>query len=290
MDHACVVRPLQTWKNDLTSHSIPVTDQGDVDHLQWEKDLELLSQQEDDLRCLHWTYAHNETGVVWPLEEAIKWKKKLKAFLIVDAVQAIGRLPMPMSWPEEVDAYTFSGHKFGSLKGIGMTLLRKDFPFHPLVEGGGQQQGLRSGTENPVGIYSIYLALKELQENFDFSPLLQSRIWLEKKLKESFGHGMSVVCEKAKHRNGNTVSVIFHRHPSDIVQAALDLKGVYVSMGSACSSGTHQPSRILLSLNYPQEYLGNMIRFSLPYFCKVEDVEQAFFSINQALGPFFNVK
>jgi cysteine desulfurase len=294
MDHACVIQPLEGSCAPLQKWEIPVTTNGEVDEQRWQEQLDSVSssffQNPDEIRCLHWTYVHNETGVVWPLEDAIKWKKKLNAYLIVDAVQALGRIEFPTQWPAEVDAYTFSGHKFGSLKGIGLSLMRKDFPYHPLMEGGGQQQGLRSGTENPVGVYSLYLALKELQETFKAQNVDEAKTWLEKKLKEVYADEISIVCEKAKKRNLNTISVVFHRYASDIVQAALDLKGIYVSMGSACSSGSHKPSRILSTLQYPQNDLGHMIRFSLPHDCQLVDVQKAFTLIEEALRPFYSVK
>lgn len=120
---------------------------------------------------LNYTYVNNESGVVWPLEWALDLKKETKCFVHVDAVQAAGKIANWEMLLPELDAYTFSGHKFGALKGIGFTFFNKELDFNPLIVGGTQQEGLRAGTENALGVYTIKLALHEMKENFNADAL-----------------------------------------------------------------------------------------------------------------------
>ena len=109
---------------------------------------------------------NNETGVIQPLRQIADIAHEKGAYVMTDATQAVGKTPVDVN-ELAADLLTFSGHKFGTLKGIGFSFIKKDMSILPFVRGGGQQEGIRSGTENTHGIYSIKLALSDVMKNFN---------------------------------------------------------------------------------------------------------------------------
>jgi cysteine desulfurase len=195
-------------------------------------------------KWLNYTYINNETGVVWPLELALKIKNETKSLIHVDAVQMIGKV-FKTSLLNELDAYTFSGHKFGGLKGIGFSFINKAVEVAPLIHGGGQQSNLRSGTVNLNGILSLVDALEDYKSS-------------EKKLALLAEFKNDVCSLINKHEkltvvdndSCNTVCFVHDTMRSDNMLIHFDLEGLDVSTGSACSSGSHDPSKVLLAMNY----------------------------------------
>lgn len=229
-----------------------------------EFDLEQLSEQirkssENGVQAiLNYTHVNNETGIVWPLENALKIKKATGAIVHVDSVQTVGKISHWENILPELDAYTFSGHKFGAMKSVGFTFLKKNTQLSPWIVGGGQQDGLRAGTENSLGIYSLKLALLDINENFNPDELQKAKNLLENLL----GEKGTIVGKSCLNRNLNTVFVIF-RHPytSDL-NTRFDLQGIDVSKGSACSSGIVKENRILLNMGFSSAESLSAIRFS----------------------------
>lgn len=290
IDHACVIEVVSELSGQgHKSSSFSLNPEGEWDQKsfwsQWDEQGEKLAGA---LPVVNWTYAHNETGVLWLLEDLRIFKEKWGAFLHVDAVQTLGRVATPTALPPEIDAYSFSGHKFGALKGIGFSFIRKDFPFRPLIAGGGQQKGRRSGTENPLGVYSLYLALNELKEKFNPQELKMAKEWLEVSLENYFGPKVKIMCKGAKNRNLNTISLLFREHRSDVIQAACDLKNIYVSMGSACSSGSSKPSKVLEHLQVDKNCLSNLIRLSFSPYLNRDKAQVIYKDLTTALAPFVN--
>lgn len=210
----------------------------------------LLDKKENnpDLVILvHHLWVHNETGHVSPLEELSQLKKISDLYVHVDAVQAPGKIA---KWNElsQGDAWTFSGHKFGSLKGIGFTLLSKSVNFHPMITGGGQQENLRSGTENPMGVQSIALALEDLLK-VDIHHLQSLRGKLLEFLERELAGIGEVVTAPAERMNANTIYFYLNKLTSDVSLALFDLHGIMISAGSACQSGAAKHSEVLLHLH-----------------------------------------
>lgn len=209
------------------------------------KNLQVLQDKKDnnpDLIILyHHLWVHNETGIVSPLNDIKVLKNIPDLYLHVDAVQAPGKIP---DWTQLSigDIFTFSAHKFGALKGIGFSLFNKTFTFHPLISGGGQQQGLRSGTENPQAVKSLSLALNDLLK-VDVKKTMLKRQKLEQFMNKEL-HGLGEVISHPM-KNSNTIYFYFNSLSSDIALALFDLDGVEVSAGSACSSGAAKASLIL---------------------------------------------
>lgn len=192
----------------------------------------------------HHLWVHNETGFVSPLEELKSLRAVPELYVHVDAVQAPGKITEWRSLTEG-DLWTFSGHKFGALKGIGFTFLKKTIPFTALMTGGGQQSGMRSGTENVHGIRSLELALPDLMK-VNIEKTMRQRDDFEKEV-EKMLEGIGGVL-KGPRRNSNTIYFYFNDLTSDVAIALFDLNGLELSAGSACSSGSAKASPVLLQM------------------------------------------
>lgn len=221
--------------------------------------LELKTKNPDLIILYHHLWVHNETGFVSPLHELSQFKKISDLYIHVDAVQAPGKIPQWDSLPES-DIWSFSSHKFGALKGVGFSFFKSSLPFYPMISGGGQQQGLRSGTENIHGIKSTALALEDLK-SVDPAETLRLResflVFLKAKL--------SGIGECLEHTlcASNTIYFFFYHYTSDIALALFDVHGIEISAGSACSSGAAKESLVLLQMGR-KEVSKNGLRISLP--------------------------
>ncbi len=236
----------------------------------------LLVKNEPTL--LNYLLVNNEIGLYWPLSKIQKLKEKFNFDIHVDSSQSVGKIPDFCQLENFVDAYSFSGHKFGTLKGVGFSFIKKNFLSEPILYGGGQQQKLRPGTENAVGVESIKIALTEMVNTYDFKKNSEVRTHLEAKIKEWSGGKITIVAQNNQQRASNT---IFFVHPSvanDILLAAFDLKGIEVSAGSACTSGSTLPSRVLQNLGYSETLAKNGIRLSFDPRWTMENLDQAFIS------------
>lgn len=223
---------------------------------------------------LNFTYVNNESGVIWPLELAQKIKEETKAIIHVDAVQSVAKMPNWNQLLEKLDAYTFSGHKFGAMKGVGFSFFKKNIPMLSLLNGGNQQNGLRSGTENSQGIYSLKLALEDIFETFNAAETFAAKAFIEKKIVELLGNKGEVVAAKSHLRNNNTVFIIIYGQKSDALSARFDMQGVEISTGSACSSGAIKDNRVLLGMGYSSNDSRSILRFSFSPLLTVEEANE----------------
>jgi cysteine desulfurase len=272
VDHACVIQ----LKEDLESfghtvHFFSVDKNGLFDQVDLIKNI-LKETGEGRESYINYTYVNNETGVVWPLEWAEEIKKETQAFVHVDAVQIVGKIPNWEMLSPKLDAYTFSGHKFGALKGIGFSFVNKSTEFSPLIVGGTQQDGLRAGTENALGVYTIKLALHDMKENFKPDELGLAKSEIENALVEFIGVKGEVVARAAPVRNLNTIFLVLHGQKAETLSVKFDMMGVDLSTGSACSSGIIKENRILMSMGYSYEDSRSALRFSFSPFLSRENV------------------
>lgn len=215
---------------------------------------------------LHWTWVNNETGVVFPLEDALAVKEATGATIHVDAVQSVGRIEGWRPLPDGVDACTWSGHKFGAFKGTGLTLVRKGLGLPPLVSGGGQQGGLRAGTENVLGAAGLAAALAHVAERHDPKAQREAKDLLVREIKAAAGARAAVAGEGAGRTSAQTVCLVLDGERSDIVSIAFDLAGMAVGTGSACLSGELRPSHVLKAMGFGDEAARSAVRLSFsPY-------------------------
>lgn len=278
-DHSAVTAQLpflQSQGVEIFSHKI------EKGHVLFHEEFLSLNQK----TLMNWTWVNNETGIVWPLDFILQYKKKSQLFIHVDAVQAVPRIPNFSPLEAEVDYYTFSGHKFGALKGIGFSFLKKGSPFIPLLLGGGQQGERRSGTENLLGIISLKLALMDVQEQFHYESLQKNKRQFEQELKLFLGDQGQIVGEEAPFRNVNTITFLFRPKRSDMLLAALDMAGIEVGRGSACSLGQTQANPVLMATGLTAEESKRTIRLSFSPYWKEEEFKECFHSLKNVLQRF----
>ncbi len=260
LDHSCVRQQASRLKaQGIMTAELVVDLEGD---LNLEESVNLLSSYTDHSILINFTWVHNETGVVWPLEWAEILKQKTHALIHVDAAQAIGKVADCWSLSAELDYYSFSSHKCGGLKSHGFSFIKTSWVGEPLIIGGGQQKGMRSGTENVMGAQALQLALAELKA--EFKPyILQKRIdelrvYFDERLE---GRGLRIA-QRAQHLNLNTVFFVLNKLPSDLSLPIFDLHGLEVSAGAACASGAAKASHVLQGLGL-ERHAKNGLRLSV---------------------------
>ncbi len=207
-------------------------------------------------------YANNETGTVFPIEEIGLRVKDKGALFHVDAVQAVGKIPMNMQ-TSKIDMLTMSGHKIHSPKGIGALYVRRGVRFRPMIIGGGQQRGRRGGTENVPGVIALGKAAElELLH-------LEEATAREKRMRDRLEQALLATipdCEvngDITQRLPNTTNIGFKYIEGEAILLMLNQKGICASSGSACSSGSLEPSHVLRAMGLPYTTLHGSIRFSL---------------------------
>jgi cysteine desulfurase len=166
----------------------------------------------------------------------------------VDAVQAPGKVSDWDQLLEGLDAYTYSAHKLGGLKGIGWSFVSKKVRIEPLILGGGQQEGARSGTENVMGAWALKLALDDLKAIFQARAQITVITELRAHLDECLKHKGHRIAAGARELNLNTALFVLDQLPADMSLPLFDLRGLELSAGSACASGTAKASHVLEAL------------------------------------------
>lgn len=284
-DHSCVAN--QRNFLELLGHKIvclPVENDGSISS---EKVIELLSPYTKGTLLLNWTWVNNETGVVLPLSQAKEIKDKLNCLVHVDAVQTIGKIS---NWKETLtglDFYTYSGHKFGALKGTGFSFIKNTIKVCALLNGGGQQNGLRSGTENTWGIYSLKLAMEQVK-SCEIEKVREARDLFESKLLSLLGEQGEVAGIKSPHRNANTTYFIIYDILAHTTAMAFDMAGFDLSNGSACSSGAVVPSRVLMGMGYSEVLAKSALRVSFSPQTSKQDIEALWPSFEKVLKRFLS--
>jgi len=213
--------------------------------------------------------ANNETGVETDVESISKIALERKIPFFVDAVSWLGKAKVKI--PQGVSAMAFSGHKIHALQGIGLLYLRSGVKLHPLLVGGEQEYGRRAGTENVLGIISFAKAISLITSE-SIEEIRRLRDLFEKTLQEAIP-GLLINGEGS--RIANTSNLSFPGIDGESLLMHLDREGIAVSHGSACSSGSLEPSRILLGMDLPLERVNASIRFSLSRLTTQAEIEKA---------------
>ncbi|MBS0621612.1 MAG: cysteine desulfurase [Verrucomicrobia bacterium] len=219
--------------------------------------------------------ANNETGVMSDLTGIAAVAGRWGLPLLVDGVALLGREPFVV--PPTVSAMCFSAHKFHGPKGVGFSILRRPFP--PLLKGGPQEGQRRAGTENLAGIMGMAEALRlQLEAKHEMRRL---RDRLEEGLKRIYP---PLEVNGTGPRLCNTSNVAFMGLDGEGLMMRFDLAGVAVSHGSACSSGSLEPSRVLLNMGYSRERARSSLRFSLSRFTTEAEIDEALRRIQKEIG------
>ncbi len=271
IEHPSVHNPLLFLKdNGFRVSYIPVDNNGNVVME------ELLDAVGEDTVLVSVMYVNNEIGSVQNISDISRRIKEKKPGLLfhVDAIQAFGKYRI---YPkrEGIDLLSISGHKIHGPKGSGVLFIRDKVKIKPILFGGGQQRGIRSGTENVPAIAGIGQAVHDIYENHE-----QKRDFLFR-LKKSFIEGLNQMEGVTVNCVGNApeetaphiVSVSFDKIRSEVLLHALEEKGIYVSSGSACASNHPQVSGTLKAIGLRKDLLDSTIRFSFSFFTTMEEIE-----------------
>ena len=246
---------------------VPVDNQG---HL----DLDYLYKNlNNDTAVVSLMWANNETGVIFPIEEISQKIKDRGIVFHTDAVQAVGKLPIDIN-ETGVDLLSLTGHKLHAPKGIGALYIRRGTKFSPFMIGGHQEKGRRGGTENVASIVALgkaaELAKKHLEED-GYAPIGQLRDKLEAALLTRISHSM--VNGDREHRLLNTTSIAFEYVEGEAILLMMNEHGICASSGSACTSGSLEPSHVLRAMGVPFTAAHGSIRFSLSRYTTEEEID-----------------
>lgn len=216
-------------------------------------------------------FVNNEIGTVQPIKELGAFCREKSIPFHTDAVQAVGHIPVDVA-DMNIDMLSLSGHKFHAPKGVGALYVKKTLPLLPLIEGGSQERGKRGGTENMPGIVALAAAIKESVERIDEDTAMLTPM-RDKLFAELSKIPHSKINGSLEHRVPGTVNMCFEGIEGESLLLMLDAKGVCASSGSACTSGSLNPSHVLLSIGLPHELAHGSLRLSLSRYNTMEEID-----------------
>ena len=216
-------------------------------------------------------YANNEIGTVQPIAEIGRVCREKGVLFHTDAVQAAGHIKIDVK-AENIDMLSLSAHKFHGPKGIGMLYAKKGINLYTLIEGSAQERGKRAGTENVPAIMGMAAAFKEANENID------KNFGYVKSLRDKLAQGLSKIPHSKINGDiskglAGTLNMCFEGIEGESLLLLLDDRGISTSSGSACTSGSLDPSHVLLALGLPHEVAHGSLRISLSEYNTEEEVE-----------------
>ncbi|MGL4800389.1 MAG: cysteine desulfurase NifS [Cellulosilyticaceae bacterium] len=223
---------------------------------------DLQSAIKDTTILISMMYANNEIGTIMPVREVGAIAKEKGIIFHTDAVQAVGQVQIDVK-EQQIDLLSLSGHKINGPKGIGVLYIRRGLKIANLMHGGAQERGRRGGTENVAGVVGLAKAIELAYSNFD------EKIERISGLRDELIAGILEAIPYAKlnghpeQRLSNNVNVAFEFVEGESLLLLLDMHGVAASSGSACTSGSLDPSHVLLALGIPHEKAHGSIRFTL---------------------------
>ncbi|MBF0337877.1 MAG: cysteine desulfurase NifS [Nitrospirae bacterium] len=217
---------------------------------------------DDSVAVVSVMLANNETGVVFPIPEIGRCLRERGILFHTDAVQAVGKMPVDVR-DLCVDMLSISGHKLHAPKGVGVLYVRRGIPFHPLLIGGHQEEGRRAGTENVASIIALGKACQLAGDSINTEATYVSR------LRDKLQDAILEKCPDCRlngttdNRMPNTTNISFKYVDGEAVLMLLNQHGICASSGSACSSGSEDPSHVLSAMSVPAEVIRGSVRFSL---------------------------
>lgn len=236
-------------------------------------DLDLLYKSlSDDTAIVSLMWANNETGVIFPIEEIAKKVGEKGILFHTDAVQASGKIQIDVK-KTGLDMLSLSGHKIHAPKGVGVLYVKKGFKFSPFLVGGHQEQGRRGGTENTVSIIGLGKACELAMANLSImnTKVKELRDYLQNQLLDKIpGSSVNGALDQ---RLPNTLSIGFDAVEGESILLLLDREGICASSGSACTSGSLDPSHVLMAMEVPFKSAHGSIRFSLSHYNTKEEMD-----------------
>lgn len=217
-------------------------------------------------------WANNETGTIFPVEKLAELAHEAGALFHTDAVQAVGKIPMDLK-TSEIDMLSLSGHKLHGPKGVGALYVRKGIRLRPLLRGGHQERGRRAGTENVPAIVGLGKAAQLAKEHMEDE---QTRV---KAMRDRLEKGIVSTIDRAlvmgdtDNRLPNTANIAFEFIEGEAILLLMNRAGIAASSGSACTSGSLEPSHVMRAMNVPYTAAHGAIRYSLSRDTREEDVD-----------------
>jgi len=247
----------------------------------------------EDTAIVSVMWANNETGVIFPVEEMASLAREKGILFHTDAVQAVGKIPINLA-KSSIDFLSVSGHKLHAPKGVGVLYVRKGTPFIPFLNGGHQEHGRRGGTENVASIVGLgvacRLAAEKLEEENTRVKYLRDK--LEKGLLQAIPRSM--LNGHKTDRLPNTANISFEYVEGEAILLHMNRYGICASSGSACTSGSLEPSHVLRAMGVPFTAAHGSIRFSLSVYNTEEEVDivlekmPAIIANLRAMSPFWS--
>jgi cysteine desulfurase len=266
IEHPCISEPIKSIESlGFKNTRIPVDKNGLLDTSG------LNNEEQKSITFLSVMMANNETGVLQDMPKIIKWAKAHNIQVHTDAVQAVGKINVDF---EElgIDAMTISSHKIYGPQGAAALILNKKIDLYPHLMGGGQEKGLRSGTENIAAIVGFGKACERVQKNIVITnnKVKDYRLLLEKELRNL---GAIIFADQTE-RLGNTTFFAFSNIDGSTLLTALDRKGYAIASGSACSSNSSEASHVLLAMGIKPELAQGALRVSLGIDTKENEIKR----------------
>ena len=267
VEHPAVLQLCQGLENHgYTVAEIPVDKHGRLDLNELER------QIDDDTALVTIMYANNETGVIFPVEKIAEMTAGKAVVFHTDAVQAVGKIPLNLS-KSHIDLLSISGHKLHAPKGVGVLYVRKGTRLAPYMLGGHQEGGRRAGTENVPGIVGLGKACELAAKN------IKEENQKVKYLRDKLETAILQNCPDCRlngdkdNRLPNTSNISFEYIEGEAILLMLDKFGICASSGSACTSGSLEPSHVLRAMGVPFTAAHGSIRFSLSRYNTEEEVD-----------------
>jgi cysteine desulfurase len=225
-------------------------------------------------------WANNESGTLFPVLKMAEMAKEAGVMFHTDAVQAVGKIPMDLK-SSKIDMLSISGHKLHAPKGIGVLYLRRGVRFRPLLRGGHQERGRRAGTENTASIVGLGKAAELALEHmaFENTEVAAMRDRLEQGILEAVPH--CFVTGDPENRLPNTTNIAFEFVEGEAILMLLNKQGIAASSGSACTSGSLEPSHVMRAMSIPFTAAHGSVRLSLSRYNRMGEVE----NVIQAIPP-----
>ncbi len=260
IEHSAVLKCVEQGSREIVR--LPVTAGGRID-------LDLLEKDLQNAAYLSLMAVNNETGVIQPLREAVEMARVIGVPVHTDAIQAVGKIPFDVRHIG-VDMASLSAHKFHGPKGVGALYVRSGLRFEPLVYGGGQESGRRSGTENVAGIVGMGAAAEIAMQSRDMASICSMRDAFEARVLSEIS-GVKVNGDTS-FRLPNTSHLSFDGCDAAGMLILLDEAGIACSAGSACMTGKQQPSHVQLAMGIPPERAKTSLRFG---FSRLNTMDEA---------------
>ncbi|OGI04377.1 MAG: cysteine desulfurase NifS [Candidatus Melainabacteria bacterium GWF2_32_7] len=279
VEHPCVLNTFK-WleKKGYKATYLSVNSEGELDLEEFKNSIT------PDTALVACMWANNETGVIFPVEKMAKIikEKNSETIFFVDAVQAAGKIPISVK-DTKIDILAISGHKIHAPKGIGALYIKKGTLVNPLIIGGHQERGKRAGTENVAGIIGLgiaaELALKYLDDENTRIKYLRDK--LERGLLERIFNAR--VNGSRINRVPNTTNISFEYIEGELILLHLSDLNICASSGSACTSGSLEPSHVLRAMGIPFTAIHGSIRFSLSRYNTEEEIDYLLDAVPQVI-------